>query len=201
MRFRRTIPWILSAFLLLGSVGAGYAAPPAKASPWNIETLMHGLAGNRHHSAHFIEKKYIAVLDTPVISSGELRYIPPDHLEKHTTSPKDELMTLDGDVLTLKQDQKTYTLRLSEHPAAVAYADSIRGLLSGNLKVLRQAYRLQLTGDRRHWSLLLHPTNRDVAQLIDSISVNGSGTDIQTIEYDQSDGDHTVMTIEHRSAP
>jgi len=197
MKLRRTTTWLLTASLLL----LGIAANAANDGQWNIETLMRGLAAHRHHSAHFTEKKYIALLDTPVISSGELRYNPPDHLEKHTTSPKDEVMTLDGDVLKLKQDGKTYTLRLSEHPAAVAYADSIRGLISGNLKVLKKAYHLQLTGDRRQWSLLLHPTNHDVAQWLDNISVSGSGNEIRTIEYDQSDGDRTVMTIEHQPAP
>ena len=193
----RVLRGLLTAWLLCLSL------PPAiaQADGWGISQLMHGLAHGPHETARFAEQKYIGVLDTPILSSGRLKYVAPDYLEKHTTSPKDERMVLDGDVLTLTQDDKTYTLRLSEQPAAVAYANSIRGLLSGNLSVLRQSYDLQLTGDRQSWTLLLHPTNPQVVQLIDSISVTGSGTRIRTIEYDQSDGDRTVMTIKPAQKP
>lgn len=202
---RRWLPLLcLIAGLVTGSMQAPVladtakptAAADTKQAEWSIERLMQALAHRKHHTAHYTEKKYIGLLDTPMISSGELRYTPPNHLEKRTTSPKQERMILDGNVLTFDQGDKTYTLNLDDHPAAVAYADSIRGLLAGNLSVLRGAYQLRMTGDEQHWSLMLHPTNVAVSQLIDSITVTGSGNQIQRIEYDQTDGDRTVMTIE-----
>ncbi len=203
-RGRQWLPLLcLVAGLIAGPVSAPVladtakpAATDTKQAEWSLERLMRSLAHRKHHTAHYTEKKYIGLLDTPMISSGELRYTPPNHLEKRTTSPKKERMVLDGNVLTFEQGDKTYTLNLDDHPAAVAYADSIRGLLAGNLSVLRQAYQLRMTGDEGHWSLMLHPTNTAVSQLIDSISVTGSGDQIQRIEYDQTDGDRTVMTIE-----
>ncbi|MDY0148090.1 MAG: LolA-related protein, partial [Halothiobacillus sp.] len=69
------------------------------------------------------------------------------------------------------------------------------GLLNGNAALLRKSYVLKLSGDRAHWVLLLLPTDPRIQSLIKSISVNGSGDQLQTIEYDQANGDRSVMTL------
>jgi hypothetical protein len=68
-------------------------------------------------------------------------------------------------------------------------------LLNGNAALLRKSYVLKLSGDRAHWVLLLLPTDPRIQSLIKSISVNGSGDQLQTIEYDQANGDRSVMTL------
>ena len=98
-------------------------------------------------------------------------------------------------MLTYTRQGQTYTLNLSEHPEATAYANSIRGLLNGNATLLKRNYVLKLSGDPAHWVLLLLPTDPRIQSLIKSISVNGSGDHLQTIEYDQTNGDRSVMTL------
>jgi len=49
---------------------------------------MQLLAQSRSAHASFVETKSIAMLDKPVISSGELFYTAPDHLEKRTLNPR-----------------------------------------------------------------------------------------------------------------
>lgn len=49
---------------------------------------MTELARNQGGRAHFTERKYIALLDKPVVSSGEMRYTAPDYLEKRTLTPR-----------------------------------------------------------------------------------------------------------------
>src|SRR5947207_3039459 len=68
----------------------------ASAGEWTVADLMQGLAARAPGKARFVERKYIAILDKPVESSGELRYIPPDRLEKRTLAPKPELLVLEG---------------------------------------------------------------------------------------------------------
>ncbi len=169
---------------------------PAAWAGWDISQLMQLLAKNKGGHATFVETKYISILDQPVVSSGELSYTAPDQLEKKTVQPKAERLTLDGDTLTVERGKRTYTLRLQDRPEAIAFADSIRGTLSGNQKVLEQTYKLQLQGDRSKWTLQMLPSDTRIASLVSKISVSGSNNRVQTIEYTLKDGDRSVMAIE-----
>jgi hypothetical protein len=187
--------YLFLLFLLLQGLAQSVAWASAASSDWTPESVLRTLADHRQGEARFSEQKFIGVLDTPLLSAGTLTFRPPDYLEKHTTSPRDERMIIEGDVLTYTRQGQTYTLNLAEHPEATAYANSIRGLLNGNAALLQQNYALKLSGDRAHWVLLLLPTDPRIQSLIKSISVNGSGDHLQTIEYDQTNGDRSVMTL------
>lgn len=189
-------------FLLLQGLAQGVPLVSAAPLPdWTPESVLRALADHRQGEARFTEQKFIGVLDTPLLSEGTLMFRPPDYLEKHTTSPRDERMTIEGDVLTYTRQGQTYRLNLAEHPEATAYANSIRGLLNGNAALLQKNYALKLSGDRAHWVLLLLPTDSRIQSLIRSISVNGSGDHLQTIEYDQTNGDRSVMTLLPATSP
>ncbi|ACX94933.1 LolA-related protein [Halothiobacillus neapolitanus] len=185
----------LMLLLLQGLVQPVTVVAAAPSPDWSPASVLHTLAEHRRGEVRFTEQKFIGVLDTPLLSEGTLTFRPPDYLEKHTTSPRDERMTIEGDVLTYTRQSQTYTLNLAEHPEATAYANSIRGLLNGNAALLRKSYVLKLSGDRAHWVLLLLPTDPRIQSLIKSISVNGSGDHLQRIEYDQANGDRSVMTL------
>ena len=62
-------------------------ALPASAA-FDVGQLMTDLAKNKGGKAKFTEKKYISLLDKPVVSSGEMSYTAPDRLEKRTLTPK-----------------------------------------------------------------------------------------------------------------
>ena len=93
------------------AIGAGIAliafSTAAHCQPvnagWGVAQLMQTLAQRGPESARFVEKKYLAILDKPVESSGELRYVPPDRLEKRTLKPKPESLVLAGDQLSVER--------------------------------------------------------------------------------------------------
>jgi hypothetical protein len=163
---------------------------------WDITQLMQDMAQRKGGHARFVEKKYIAILDKPVVSSGELAFIAPDRLEKRTLLPKPELLTLDKDRLEIERGGKKYSLRLSQQPEAIAFADSIRGTLTGNQQMLEASYALQLSGTPESWSLRLLPSDPRIAALVSHIDVKGSHHRVIAIEYQLADGDRTVMSIE-----
>lgn len=163
---------------------------------WDIGDLMQDLAKQKGGRARFSEKKYIAMLDKPVVSSGELLYVAPDRLEKRTLQPKPELVLLDHDTLTVERGKQKMTLRLSDYPEAIAFVDSIRGTLSGNRAVLERNYGLHLAGNQESWKLTLLPSDQRIATLVTRITVTGNRNQVRSIEYLQADGDRSVMAIE-----
>lgn len=163
---------------------------------WDLGDLMQDLAKQKGGRARFSERKYIALLDKPVASAGELLYVAPDRLEKRTVQPKPELLLLDRDTLTIERGKQKMTLRLADYPEAQAFVDSIRGTLSGNRALLEKSYGLHLAGSQESWKLTLLPSDQRIASLMSRITVSGSRSQVRTIEYLQADGDRSVMAIE-----
>lgn len=182
---RGVLPWL--TFL---------AMSPAWAGTWDIDTLMRGLAKHEGGKAKFVETKTIALLDKPVVSSGELNYVPPARLEKRTLKPKQELMVLDGDQLRLERGKQVFTIRLSEQPEALAFVDSLRGTLAGDKAALEKNYKLRLSGTEDKWTLDLLPDDQRIAAFVLRITFGGSRNHVDWIRYLQADGDSAVMTIE-----
>ncbi len=168
---------------------------------FDIDQLMAELAQHKGGRAKFIEKRYIAVLDKPVVASGEMTYSPPDRLEKVTLSPKRETMVLDKDRLILERDRRKFTINLASRPEALAFVDSVRSTLSGNRQSLERHYALQLKGQAQHWVLTLTPTEPAIVALLQRITVSGSGNQVRTIDYLLADGDRSELLIEPMDAP
>jgi outer membrane lipoprotein-sorting protein len=170
-------------------------ALPAFAA-FDVGQLMDDLARHKGGRAKFVEKKYISLLDKPVVSTGEMTYVAPDRLEKRTLTPKPEILLLDKEMLSIERDKQKLTINLGNQPEALAFIDSIRGTLTGNRAALERNYLLHLAGNADKWVLTLLPSEPKIAALVLKITVSGSRNQIRSIEYLQADGDRSVMSIE-----
>jgi outer membrane lipoprotein-sorting protein len=182
------------SLLALGACGR------ATAADWNVSRLMQSLAQQRGGKVAFSEKKYIALLDRPVESSGELVYQPPARLEKRTLKPNFESLVLDRDTLVVERGKQKYTLQLQQYPEITAIVDSIRSTLAGDLKALKRQYRVDLQGDPERWTLTLLPSDERIAAIVQRIQISGTRDELRQIEMLLADGDRSVMNI-RRDAP
>lgn len=186
--------------LRLALVALALWASPAPAADWTVARLMEALAANKAGRATFNETRFLALLDQPLESSGELRFTPPHRLEKRTLAPGNETLVVDGDSVLIERSGKRYSLSLRDHPEVAVFVDSIRGTLAGDRKSLERAYTLSLAGSEPRWRLVLRPRDESVARLVASIEVEGAGADVRRIEITQPDGDRSLMLI-RRIAP
>ncbi len=171
------------------------------AADWDIDQLMHSLAQIRSDHASFVEKKFIAMLDKPLESSGELFYAAPDHFEKRTLKPKAESMTIDADTLIIERIHQKHRLQLQDYPELAAFIDSIRGTLAGNRQALERNYRLSLDGTAEHWILQLLPVDEKMQAVVRRIRIAGMHDAVRSIEITQTDGDSSLMLIEKLASP
>lgn len=172
---------------------------PAMAD-FDIGELMLELARFKGGRAKFVEKKYIALLERPVVSTGEMHYVAPDYLEKRALTPKPERLVLERDMLSIERGQQKLSIRLANQPEAQAFVDSIRGTLAGDRATLEKNYRLILAGNRERWELTLLPSEQKIAALVLRITVSGQRGEVRQIEYLQADGDRAVLDIEPLAA-
>lgn len=189
------------ALAALGALAAGLLASGPARAQWDVPQLMARLAARGAAEASFVERRYAPVLDAPVVSSGTLRFVPPDRLEKNTLQPRAESMVLAGDQLTLQQAGRTRRIALGDLPDGGLAIDSLRGTLAGDLKGLRRGWEVVLHGDERLWTLSLTPVSQALAQYIENVRIQGRAAQIERIELRQADGVRSVMDITPLAAP
>ena len=176
-------------------------SPIVQAAPLSIAQLMAGLAKNPQGAATFTEKKYLAILEQPVESSGELLFIAPARLEKRTLKPRLETMVLDGDTLTLERGRRKHVLQLKDYPEMAGMIESIRATLAGDRQALERVYHPTLDGGNERWTLVLTPLDPKVGAVIARIRMEGAKDVVRSVEILQADGDRSLMTIEKRTPP
>lgn len=183
--------------LLLVATGICSAAAAETAAPWGIEQLMQDLAQVKSARGRFVERKYLAILNAPLDSSGTLVYTAPARLEKITLLPKAESLVLDQDKLVIeyKDRNQRRTLALQEYPVIWAFVESIRSTLAGDLKTLHRFYLTSLEGSADKWRLSLIPADAKMHSVVKEINIGGSRNRVRAIEIIEAEGDRSVMTI------
>lgn len=183
------------------SVLAVLLLAPALAVPQNLElkTLMSAMAQVPASQSRFVETRHLALLTRPIELKGSLSYERPNRLAKHVHSPFDELVSLDGEIITLvnrtRGEQRVLSLR--EQPALAALVESVRATLAGDLAQLERHYKLEFSAAASSWTLKLAPREAKVRGYVDSITLSGTHVRVRRIEVVETGGDRSVMTILH----
>jgi hypothetical protein len=172
-----------------------FLAFPAQAADWGVHQLFAMLAKDRPGRATFQEKKFMALLDRPVESSGELAFTPPHTMEKRTLAPRAELVRVDRERVTLERGGKRHSIGLRENPSIAVLVESIRATLAGDLEGLVRNYSVGLEGAPKRWLLTLRPLDTASQQIVERIDISGAESRVTTVEIRQADGDRSVMTV------
>jgi hypothetical protein len=170
-------------------------ALPPPAAAWDVVQLFQLLARERPAKATFHERKHMALLDRPLDSTGELAFTPPDRLEKRTVTPREEVVVVDRERVTLERGGRRHTLDLRANPAVAVLVESIRATLAGDLAGLQRAYSTGLEGTPERWRLTLRPLHPEGAAIVERIDIEGEKAAVKAVEIRQADGDRSVMTI------
>ena len=166
-----------------------------------LDQLMQLLALRQHGQADLVEQHFNAMLDHPVESSGVLRYDAPDRLEKHTLEPHEESLVLAGGVLTVERGRSRRVLDLHSYPQALPFVESIRATLAGDRPALERVFHLDFTGELAHWSLALVPLDRQMAQSVAEVRIEGAQDQLLKVDIRQPDGDRSSMSLKAYAAP
>ena len=183
---------LLTCMLLLSPLAA-------KADQWGLPQLMETMAQVSSHQSRFIEKKTLALLKSPLESSGTLAYRRPSFVEKHVLSPQDEVIAVDGDDLTWQNNAtgQKRNIRLRSNVPVWAFVESMRATLAGDLKTLQRFYDVRLDGGPGRWTLLLTPSDEAMRRSVQSVRIDGSGNRMMLVDVLEAGGDRSVMVIKH----
>jgi hypothetical protein len=194
---RREVGLLMAAWLCaacgLGPAAAANSAPQAAMT--DFDAVLGLLSMRQHGRVEFIEQQFLAVLDHPIESSGELRYDAPDHLEKRTLLPRPETLVLAGGVLTAERGGRRRVLDLHRYPQILPFVESIRATLAGDRSALERLFRVEFTGSLERWTLILVPLDREMVKSVARVQIDGSRDQLRRVEIRQADGDRSLMTL------
>jgi outer membrane lipoprotein-sorting protein len=179
---------------VLGLAAAALIATPAWA--FSLDELMRELAAVKQGEASFTERRQVAQLDQPLLSSGRLSFAAPDRFERETLKPRRELLSVVGNQLTLALGSRSRTLALDAVPEAQVIVEAVRGTLTGNGTVLQRHFGVQLGGSAERWTLELQPIEPKVRALVAQIRVSGRHAELTEVQMTMADGDRSTMKIE-----
>jgi hypothetical protein len=178
---------------------AGALHSAADETPWDFARLMAELAQVQTSRARYSEVRRVAALRQPLALSGTLYYSRPARIEKRQILPFREVIQIDHEQLTVEREGKTRTIALASSPLIAALVESLRATLAGDGAELERLYSVQVEGAKERWALKLLPRDMEVAGVIDSINIAGSGSRVSRVEILEPGGDSSVMTIQHES--
>ncbi len=170
-------------------------ANAADAEAFDLPRLMRLLAATPAGEVSFTEKKFSSLLSDPVVSSGKLIYLRPDTVEKNIDKPRKESYRFAGDNLVIVRNGVEKQIRLSSQPLLSAFAASLRGVLGGDLTLLRNHYQLTLQGDEMSWRLDMAPVDEEIGRYVQRITASGRAGRIGQIEVRETSGDHSVLQV------
>lgn len=193
-------PSVVGAIALIAiaaaSVGAARTrAAPTEPSSGGLGAVMRLLGAQSHRRAEFRERQDLAVLDRPLISSGELIYDAPGRLEERVVTPHHETLIAQGDRLSVERDGRRRVLDLSNAKGLAALIDSMRATLAGDEAALRRDFRVDFRGDVARWTLRLTPRSAALARRVASIRIDGVDGELRRIEIRAANGDASVMRL------
>ncbi len=183
-----------ASVLLLASLAAA-----AQEEPWDFARLMGELAQVQTSRARYSEVRSVAVLQKPLQLSGTLFYERPARIEKRQILPFREVISVDGDWLTVEREGKTRRIALQNATLVAALVESLRATLAGDGTELERLYRAKVQGTRQRWTLVLAPREAEIGGVVKSIVIAGSGSRIVRLEILEPSGDGSVMTIREES--
>jgi len=189
---------VLSMFAALCGSAASGAAPPALG---DLDEVMGLLAMRQHGRVEFIEQHFLAVLNHPIESSGELRYDAPDRLEKRTLKPHAETLVLSGGILTVERAHSRRVMDLHAYPQVQPFVESIRATLAGDRSALERLFHLDFTGNVARWTLTLVPLESKIKQSVKQVRIDGVRDQLLKVEIRQPDGDRSLMTLRPSTLP
>jgi len=193
---RRKGGGVAALVLLCATTLSVQAQRTAVAPEWNLPTLMNALRQVRSSTAHFVETKYLHLLNQAQRSSGRLIYVAPDRLQKETIEPTASRVTVAADRLTIERPgEPTRDISLRDHSEVGALVESIRATLAGDLPALGRYFTVSLEGSMGGWTLSLSPGEPKLRELVTAIRIKGDHATIREIETTEADGDRTETVV------
>ena len=181
----------------LAAVGIARAQASTEAAPIPalLASVLKEIAAKPVAKQRFIERKFIAQLDAPIDSSGELAYFPPDKLIRRAITPYAELTTIDAEQVSIERNGRKQTIAIAQVPQLAALATTMTAVIKGDPEPLVKRFKVQSSGSQAQWAFVLTPRDTKAVGWLREIRISGQRGNLEVFEVQLADGDRSVTRL------
>jgi hypothetical protein len=146
----------------------------------------------------FVERKFIAQLDAPVDSTGELSFTPPHTLQRRAITPYAETTTIGKDQVVVERQGRKTQIALSQVPQLAALSNTMIAVIQGDASPLIKQFTIQLASPMPNgasWAFVLIPKDPKSVGWLREIRISGRKAVLDVFELQLSDGDRSVTRL------
>jgi hypothetical protein len=160
------------------------------------QTVLKRLARPGSAQVAFVEVSYRGMLDRPLITSGTMKWLGGDKLERDVEKPYKAVAKIgDGQMSVERPGHPAQTMPISRAPQMGAILAGFRALLGGDIAQLSQDFEVQATGDPARWLLTLTPRSSELKHRVRSIQIDGRDDAPRCMTLNETDGDTTITLL------
>jgi len=170
--------------------------PAFAAAPGLAGTVLAGMAKRDSAQTAFIEVSYRGMLDRPLITSGEMKWLGGDRLERDVEKPYRAVAKIgDGQMSVERAGHPAQTMPISRAPQMGAILAGFRALLGGDTATLSRDFEVKAVGSPARWVLTLTPRASELEHRVRSIVIDGRNDAPRCMTLNESDGDTTITLL------
>ena len=149
--------------------------------------------------SNFTQEKNLNVLSEKITSKGEFRFKKLNKVRMEYTSPFKYLLIINGDKITIKDDQKTNSFSSKSNKLFAVInnivLDCVQGTALENKDFTKKIYKTD-----KEYLLILSPQKKELKEFFNSINIYLDAKDCSVIKLDmlESTGDNTLITFTNK---
>jgi len=160
------------------------------------DTILAGMAKQGSAQTAFVEVSYRGMLDRPLITSGEMKWLGGDRLERDVEKPYQAIAKIgDGQMSIQRGNHPVQTVPIARAPQMGAILAGFRALLGGDTATLSRDFDMKAAGNPARWVLTLTPRSAELKRRVQSIAIDGRDGAPRCMTLNESDGDTTITLL------
>lgn len=170
------------------------AAPAADADL--ARTILGNMARPGSAQVAFVEVSYRSMLDRPLITSGQMKWLGGDRLERDVEKPYKAVAKIaDGQMSIQRGNGEVHTVPIARAPQMGAILAGFRALLGGDTRALSRDFDVRAVGNPARWVLTLTPRSGELRHRVQSIVIDGRNGEPRCMTLNEGDGDTTITLL------
>lgn len=158
--------------------------------------ILAGMAKQGTAQTAFIEVSYRGMLERPLITSGTMKWLGGDKLERDVEKPYKAVAKIgDGQMSVQRAGHPVQAVPIARAPQMAAILAGFRALLGGDTATLARDFEVNAVGNPARWVLTLTPRSGELKHRVQSIVIDGRDDAPRCMTLNESDGDTTITLL------
>jgi hypothetical protein len=160
------------------------------------QAILKGMARPGSAQVAFVEVSYRGMLDRPLITSGQMKWLGGDKLERDVEKPYQAVAKIGNGQMSVQRGKgEVHTVPIARAPQMGAILAGFRALLGGDTAALARDFDVNAVGNPARWVLTLTPRSGQLRHRVRSIVIDGRDETPRCMTLNEADGDTTITLL------